>query len=85
MGMTDVACLVATTPTVDDVTMTSTLRWTNSAAISAKRSSRPSGPAILDCDGATIDPAEFAQPLDKGGVPVALGRRCTRPYDSHGR
>src|SRR5262249_16092429 len=42
-------------------------------------------PAILDCDGATIDPAEFAQPLDKGGVPVSLGRRCARTQDSDGR
>jgi hypothetical protein len=42
MGMTDVACLAATTAVVADVTMTSTLRRTNSAAISAVRSVRPS-------------------------------------------
>ena len=42
IGMTDVACLAATTASVADVTMTSTLRRTNSAAISAKRSLRPS-------------------------------------------
>src|SRR5262249_20334727 len=42
-------------------------------------------PSILDCDGATIDPAELAQPLDKGGVPVPLGRRCARTQDSDGR
>src|SRR5262249_30288449 len=44
----------------------------------------PLRPTILDRDGATIDPTEFAQPLDQGGVPVAMGRRCARPYDSHG-
>jgi len=42
MRMTDVACLAATTAAVADVTMTSTLRRTNSAAISAARSVRPS-------------------------------------------
>src|SRR6516162_3762508 len=42
MGMTDVASMAATTTAVPDVTMTSTLRWTNSAAISAARSVRPS-------------------------------------------
>src|SRR5262249_18319981 len=42
IGMTDVACLAATIAAVADVTMTSTLRRTNSAAISSKRSVRPS-------------------------------------------
>ena len=41
MGMTDVACLSAGTA-LATVTMTSTLSRTNSAAISAKRSGRPS-------------------------------------------
>ena len=41
MGMVDVACLTAETA-LPPVTMTSTLRLTNSAAISAKRSPRPS-------------------------------------------
>ena len=40
--MTDVACFAAMTGAVPDVTMTSTLSRTNSAAISAKRSLRPS-------------------------------------------
>src|SRR5262245_50172626 len=40
--MTDVACLAATIAAVAEVTMTSTLRRTNSAAISSKRSVRPS-------------------------------------------
>jgi hypothetical protein len=30
-------------------------------------------PAILDADSATFDPAKFAQPLDKGGNPLAHG------------
>src|SRR5262249_519569 len=42
IGMTDVACSKAITAGVPDVRMTSTLSRTNSAAISAKRSSRPS-------------------------------------------
>jgi hypothetical protein len=41
MGMTDVTCFAAGTAS-PDVTMTSTLSRTNSAAISAKRSLRPS-------------------------------------------
>ena len=40
--MTDVACFAAMTAAVPAVTMTSTLSRTNSAAISAKRSLRPS-------------------------------------------
>ena len=32
----------------------------------------PLRPAILDRDGAALDPAEFAQPLHKGGESMAL-------------
>src|SRR5262249_50044311 len=32
-------------------------------------------PTILDGDGATLNPAEFAQPLNKSGNPLALNRR----------
>ncbi len=42
IGMTDVACLAARITAVPDVTMRSTLRRMNSAAISAARSVRPS-------------------------------------------
>ena len=42
IGMTDVACFVARTCGVPEVTMTSTLSRTNSAAIWTKRSARPS-------------------------------------------
>src|SRR5262249_8498137 len=41
-GITEVACFAAMVAGVPQVTMTLTLRWTNSAAISAKRSSCPS-------------------------------------------
>ena len=36
-------------------------------------------PAILDRDGATLDPAEFAQPLHKSGGPLARGRSRAAP------
>jgi len=42
IGITDVACFAATVGGVADVTMTSTLRRTKSAAISARCSLRPS-------------------------------------------
>ena len=42
IGMADVACFAAKAAGVPDVTMTSTLSRTNSAAISANRSKRPS-------------------------------------------
>src|SRR6516162_5250552 len=42
IGMSDVACFAARTCGVPEVTMTSTLSRTNSAAIWAKRSARPS-------------------------------------------
>ena len=42
-------------------------------------------PAILDRDGATLDPAEFAQPLHKSGDPLALGRRRARAQEPDGR
>src|SRR5262249_28900973 len=48
------------------------------------------GPAIFDRDGAILDPSELAEPLHKGGDPLALdrmsgwtqvpdGRRVSRP------
>ena len=42
-------------------------------------------PAILDRDGATLDPAEFAQPLHKSGGPLALGCRRARAQEPDGR
>src|SRR5215467_7050901 len=43
-------------------------------------------PTILDRHGATLDPAEFAQSLSKGGCPCTPGRRTARskePNDRH--
>src|SRR5262249_51589126 len=45
----------------------------------------PLGPAILDRDGATLDPTELMQSLHKSGAPMAPGRRCGRPQDPDGR
>src|SRR5262249_54641015 len=39
----------------------------------------PLRPAILDHDRAPLDPAEFAQPLHKGGGPWAPSRRYGSP------
>src|SRR5262245_57893935 len=65
--------------------MTSTLSRTNSVAISMKRSLCPLRPPILQRDGATLDPAEFAQPLHKGGDPLALDRRSCGTQVTDGR
>jgi hypothetical protein len=40
-------------------------------------------PAILDGDGATLDPTEFVHPIQEGGDPLALDASCSRaehPY-----
>src|SRR5215813_6914443 len=40
-------------------------------------------PAILDSDGATLDPTEFVHPIQESGDPLALDASCTRaehPY-----
>ncbi len=42
-------------------------------------------PAILDRDSATLDPAEFAQPLHKSGGPLALGRGSARAQEPDSR
>ena len=73
--MPDVACFAAIAGSVPAPTMTSGLSRTNSAAISAKSSARPSPPTVLDHDGAALDPAEFAQPPNKGVDPCALAYR----------
>jgi len=79
VGITDVACFAARTGGVLCVKMTSTFSRTNSAANSAKRSLRPSA-AIFDRNGASFDPAEFAQSLHKsmlaniGGTPTPGAR-----------
>jgi hypothetical protein len=71
IGMTDVACLAARTGGVLCVRMTSTLSRTNSAAISAKRSLRPSAQRTSI---ATLRPS--TQPSSrircKGGDPLSV-------------
>src|SRR5262249_15239366 len=42
-------------------------------------------PTIDDGDGATFDPAEFAQPLHKCGNPCALACRGARTKEANGR
>src|SRR5437899_11706153 len=42
-------------------------------------------PAILDRNGAALDPAEFAQPLHKSRGPMAPCRRRARAEKSDGR
>ena len=78
IGMTDVACFAARTA-LPPVTMTSTFSRTNSAAISAIALAASLRPAILDRDGAALDPTEFAQPPHKSGDPMAPGRRRACP------
>jgi hypothetical protein len=38
-------------------------------------------PAVLDCDGAALDPAKLTQPLQKSGYPLSLGRTCARAQE----
>src|SRR5262245_16233641 len=42
-------------------------------------------PAIFDRDGASFDPAEFAQPLHKSSGPLALRGGRSRAQESDGR
>jgi len=59
IGMTDVACFAAITTTVADVTMTSTLSRTNSAAISAARSRLPSAQPTRWLSAAGVAPPKY--------------------------
>ena len=72
IGMPVVACSrerarVATVTTTSTLRRTSLCRGFRVAFIAALC------PAILDGDGATFDPTEFAQPLRKSGGPSAVG------------
>jgi hypothetical protein len=42
-------------------------------------------PAIVEGNGAALNPAEFVQPLHKSGEPLALGRRCGGAKEPDGR
>ena len=84
IGMTDVACFAA---------RTAGARRDNDIDLQPDELGRDLGealaaslrPAILDRDGATLDPAEFAQPLHKSGGPWAPGRRRGRAQEPDGR
>src|SRR5262249_1773972 len=82
IGMIAVACFAARAASVPAANITSTLSRTNSAAISAKRSGRPSAHRY-SYDGAALAPAEHAEPLGKGDSPLALSRwsRAAQPSD----
>src|SRR5262249_38999935 len=43
------------------------------------------GPAIFDRDGAALEPAQFAQPLQKGVGPLARGQSRARAHEPDGR
>ena len=84
IGMTDVACFAA---------RTARSRRDNDIDLEPDELGRDLGealaaslrPAILDRDGATLDPAEFAQPLHKSGDPWARSRRRGRAQEPDGR
>src|SRR5262249_48005747 len=40
-------------------------------------------PAVLDCDGAALDPAKLTQPLQKSGYPLSLGRTRARAQEAN--
>src|SRR5215470_2228899 len=42
-------------------------------------------PAILDRNGATLDPAKFAQSLHESGIPLAVSRTLSCAEESDGR
>src|SRR5262245_1041011 len=76
--MIDVARFAARTSGVAYVTIISTLSRTNSAANSAARSLLPSAQRYSDDEVATLDPAEFTQPLQKNSDPTSLA--CGHRY-----
>src|SRR5262245_15948882 len=78
IGTTDVPCSAARTVAAPAATMTSTFSPTNSATTSLP-------PSNLDRDGATLDPAEFAQPLHESGHPLVLNRSRHRARAPDGR
>jgi hypothetical protein len=71
--MADVACFAASVGGVADVTMTSTFRNELGRALGevVVASFRP---AVLDGDGAALDPTEFAQSFHKGDETLAIER-----------
>ena len=69
MGMTDVACDAGSRCCDNDINLALDELGRNlSEALAATLR-----PPLLDRDGATLDPAEFTQPLNKDGEPLAMG------------
>jgi hypothetical protein len=81
MGMTDVACLAATTGRDNDIN----LEPDDLGCDLGKALGVSLGPPILDCDRATLDPAEFTQPPHECVDPCALARRRAAAEESDGR
>ena len=71
MGIVVVACLAAKAAGVAEVTMTSILRRTSSAASPGSRSVSPSAQRVLNDDVPALDVAEIAQPLPEAR-PIGL-------------
>jgi hypothetical protein len=85
MGMVDVACFT-TTAALSAVTITSTLRRTNSSAISPMRSGRPSAQRYsIVTVRAALDPAELAKSLNEGVDPRPPDRCRRRAEKADGR
>jgi hypothetical protein len=85
IGMVVVTCFAARTGGVVWVIMTSTLSRTNSAAISAKRSLRPSAHRTSISTLRPYDPTKFAQPLHEGAEKSTVRRWRDRPQEPDGR
>src|SRR5262249_26829866 len=78
IGIADVACFAATAAFVD-------LEADQLGRDFGEALGAPLPPAVLDCDGAALNPAALAQPLHKRGDPCALPCRRTAAQESDGR
>ena len=83
--MTDVACFAASAGAVPVARMTSTLSADELGRDLGQSLDAPLRPTILDRDGTALDPAEFAQTLDKRCRALALSRCCSPAQDADGR
>jgi len=85
IGISVVACFAASTGADAQVTITSTLSPTNSAAILAVALGMCLRPAVFDRDGTPFDPAEFPQPPYESCQPLACLLRRGSAQKSDGR